>query len=376
MKTVEVVFCMDTEGPCNDPDNNELLHNWSLVDGAMCKLFNSKFREKYVDSFGNNFKIGWFFLSWTGFKTNPRERDFGYHKVRDHYIKKWGKEIKRYGDEECWHYHHPHISGVGNKWGLEWDSSIEYKKIISNQIVDRGWFPVCFRSGGTIMNYDLSKWVEKWFPFDYSNRAPLKFFEMDWSGGVTDWRPYKPDLKNFKKEGSGKRYMCRCMDLHTSLYTSGEKDIVEAFNEASKNGSSVLSVFDHDYRDIESRILDFLSKISLVSEKYKDVNWRFSSPSDAIINVTRNYYNSSSLILDLVILNEELLIKVSSNIYQKYPWVAVKDNDGNIYQFEGPIDIISNRFWVLNVDTLENVDSLYVAVSNDFAQTAIKHVKL
>jgi len=74
---------------------------------AMDKLFDRKFRVKYKDSMGNDLKIGWLFLTWTGFKTNPRGRDFGYHKVRDHYGTRWGKLMDDYGDEECWHYHHP-----------------------------------------------------------------------------------------------------------------------------------------------------------------------------------------------------------------------------------------------------------------------------
>lgn len=39
MSTVHVVFCMDTEGPCDDPINLEILKNWQQVDLAMDKLF-------------------------------------------------------------------------------------------------------------------------------------------------------------------------------------------------------------------------------------------------------------------------------------------------------------------------------------------------
>ena len=31
MGTVKVVFCMDTEGPCDDPSNDELLSSWANV---------------------------------------------------------------------------------------------------------------------------------------------------------------------------------------------------------------------------------------------------------------------------------------------------------------------------------------------------------
>ena len=35
MSKLHVVFCMDTEGSCDDPGNPELLKNWSHVDSAI-----------------------------------------------------------------------------------------------------------------------------------------------------------------------------------------------------------------------------------------------------------------------------------------------------------------------------------------------------
>src|SRR3954452_8873908 len=111
---------MDTEGPCTDPANDDLLATWAEVDAAMDKLLEPRFRERFPDPTGGVLRIGWFFLTWTGFTTNPRQRDVGYHRVRDHYLERWADAVRRYGDEQCWHYHHPSASGVGNEWGLDW----------------------------------------------------------------------------------------------------------------------------------------------------------------------------------------------------------------------------------------------------------------
>ena len=67
-----VVVCMDTEGPCADPENPDLLGTWELVDGAMDTLFGEDFRAAYPDPAGGRMRFGWFFLTWTGFTTNPR----------------------------------------------------------------------------------------------------------------------------------------------------------------------------------------------------------------------------------------------------------------------------------------------------------------
>ena len=117
---VYVVVCMDTEGPCADPGNSELLGTWELVDEAIDKLFDDDFRNAKPDPSGARLRFGWFFLTWTGFTANPRKRAFGYHAVRDHYLERWGARLAELGDEQCWHYHHPPASGTANEWGLDW----------------------------------------------------------------------------------------------------------------------------------------------------------------------------------------------------------------------------------------------------------------
>ena len=362
MDKLYVVFCMDTEGPCDDPNNRELLKDWNKLNPAMDKLFSTKFREKYKDSLGNYFKIGWFFLTWSGFNTNPRKRDFGYHKIRDHYKDRWGKLIEFYGDEECWHYHHPPKSGVGNEWSDDWESSDEYKNIISRQIIERSWFPICFRAGGTIMDSNLSQWVDKWFPFDYSNRAPLRFPEMDWSDGVNSWQPYTPDPVYFKEEGNGRRHMARCMDLLTGTSVLSDDDILQAFEEASSNGKAIISVFDHDYRDIEERVLDFLKKLHECNKDYKNVKLEYMTPSEAIIKFIRNE-EKNKLKLDIQLNDEKFIISVNTSIHQKYPWVAIKNTNGNFEQIEQDIKTISNTRWEIPKKRILLADSIGIAAS-------------
>lgn len=337
MKKVFVVFCMDTEGPCNDPNNSQLLKNWKEVDYAMDKLFSDKFRNYKLDYFGNNFKIGWFFLTWTGFLTNPRSRDFGYHKVRDHYIERWGSQLKKYGDEHCWHYHLPDKTGIGNKWGLNWFETKEHINIISKQILDRKWFPVSYRAGGTFHSNESSLWIDQWFPYDYSNRAPICYPGLvDWSSGFNFWDVYKPDIFDFRKDGNGRRFMARTLDLKTNVFQMNEKEITNAFDHAENFGSSILSVFDHDYRDIEHRIINFIDLIEKVSSKYKDVEFVFSTPKEAIVSSQNIEKYPKSLKIEGAVYKDTLRIWTTSPIFQNIPWIAIEDVDGN------PVQLINN----------------------------------
>jgi SAM-dependent methyltransferase len=342
--TVFVVFCMDTEGPCADPSRPDLLASWPLVDRAMDRLFDERFRTRRPDSFGGSFKIGWFFLTWTGFTTNPRGRDFGYHRIRDHYLDRWGAQLATNGDEHCWHYHHPAASGIGNEWGLDWRAPREYETIMSRQILDRAWFPSCYRAGGTIMDAQSSRWVDSWFPVDYSNRAPVQVGNLvDWSTGVADWSLYHPDVEDFRRAGAGRRLMARTLDLDTSVYRMSDAEVDLAFGRAAAGRSAVLACFDHDYRDIADRVDDYRARVEHASERF-GVPWRYCGPVEAV----RRYVEAPpvrALALEAVWRGSSMWIWSNQPLYQGVPWLAVETADGSaLHVKEGLIRVDATRW--------------------------------
>lgn len=372
--SVQIVFCMDTEGPCDDPNNPELLSNWDLVDTAMDKLFTPEFRNKYPDTTGKHFKIGWFFLTWTGFKTNPRNRDMGYHKIRDHYISRWGNLLDQYGDEHCWHYHHPPASGVGNEWGFDWTVCQEFEQIISRQILERNWFPTCYRAGGTIMDPISSRWVDNWFPFDYSNRAPLSLPDIvDWSSGVAKWELYHPDTEDFRKPGAGHRRMARCLDLVTNVSTFSDRDIEAAFKQAQNGQSAILSCFDHDYRDIADRIHAFLERIHNIAHDYPNVSWQYAGPVEAI----HRYVSANtppSLEIDITCIDNTIHIQTSHPLFQSIPWISVKTESGTIVHQQQGILREDAQHWVWHPE--KNLKWAEVAVGGSTEMGAAATTKL
>jgi SAM-dependent methyltransferase len=342
--TVDVVVCMDTEGPCADPGNPELLATWDAVDVAIDKLFDARFRNRNRDPSGQPMRFGWFFLTWTGFTSNPRGRAFGYHAVRDHYLERWGDTLANYGDEQCWHYHHPSASGVGNEWGLDWTASREYEQILSRQVLERGWFPSCFRAGGTIMSPESSRWVDAWFPVDYSNRAPLDVPGLvDWSRGRAEWGLYHPSSEDFRREGTGRRRMARCLDLATGIHRLTEADVETAFARAERGEPAILACFDHDYRDIEDRLDAFADDVRAVATRHPDVPWRFAGPLGAV----RRYLDAprqAPLELDAWVLDGEVHIRSSTPLHQSIPWLAV-EADGEALHVEENVVRLEPTRW-------------------------------
>ena len=369
-ETVFVVFCMDTEGPCADPANPELLTTWPEVDVAMDKLFDRDFRGRFPDPAGGTLRIGWFFLTWTGFTSNPRARAFGYHAVRDHYVERWGEELAALGDEHLWHYHHPAATGVGNEWGLDWAVGREYEQILSRQILDREWFPPAYRAGGTIMDPVSSRWVDTWFPVDYSNRAPLSLEGLvDWAPGVAEWALYHPSSEDFRVPGSGRRRMARCLDLNTSVHVLSESDVTAAFARAATGRPAILACFDHDYRDISERVDAFRELVASVAERFPHVPWRYAGPVEAV----RGYVEAPPqppLELDAAHHRGAVDVRSSAPLYQAIPWLAVETPSGEVAHVESDVARLDPTRWRWTPPPDLEWERLGVAGSTDLGQTA------
>lgn len=371
MAPVSIVFCMDTEGPCADPGNPELLPTWEAVDAAMDKLFDPAFRARFPDPGGGALRIGWFFLTWTGFATNPRDRAFGYHAVRDHYLERWGEELRSNGDEQLWHYHQPPPSGVGNEWGIDWDASREYERIVSRQLLEREWFPPAYRAGGTIMDAVSSRWVDGWFPVDYSNRAPLELPGLvDWSPGVAEWSLYHPSPEDFRVPGAGRRRMARCLDLETSVYALSESDVAAAFERARHGRAAVLSCFDHDYRDIADRIDAFRELVTAVGRRHPGVEWRYAGPVEAV----RSYLDvppPPALELDAAAHGGSVHIRSSAPLYQSIPWLAVETDDGDVLHVESGLLRLEPTRWRWTPPPDLRWERLAIGGSTDLGASAV-----
>jgi hypothetical protein len=373
--SVQFVLCMDTEGPCVDPALSDLLPSWEALDAAVDRLFDPCFRTRYPDSIGRDLRIGWFFLTWTGFDTNPRQRAFGYHAVRDHYVERWGDRIALTGDEQCWHYHHPAPSRAGNEWGLDWTVCREYEQIVSRQILDRAWFPVCYRAGGTIMDAISSRWIDAWFPFDYSNRAPVDIDGVvDWSTGVRDWSVYHPSAEDFRRPGSGRRHMARSLDLHSRVHALTDDDITAGFERAAAGRPAVVSCFDHDYRDIADRIDDLRARIHRIAAAYPTVTWQYAAPVQAV----RGYLQAPApepLAIEARVDGPALHVRTSAPLHQSIPWLALRSTDGSILHVEEALERVDARHWRWTASREVDWVEAAVAGSTDLGASAVVRVK-
>jgi len=371
---VDVCFLMDTEGPCDDPEKPELNATWERVDACMDKLFEPAFREQHPDPRGGLLRVGWFFLTWTGFRTNPRNRPFGYHRVRDHWLQRWGAQMSRYGDEQCWHYHHPAESGVGNEWGLDWTRFREYEQIVSRQILEREWFPSCFRAGGTILDGVSSRWVDAWFPFDFSNRAPRAVEGLvDWSSGVDRWTVYHPDPEDFRRPGPGRRRMGRSLDRRSWVHELTQSDVDAAFAQAAAGEPAILSCFDHDSRDIADGVDSYREMVADAASRHRNVPWRYAGPVEAMRNFL-DVPEPARLELEASVVDGDVFVSASAPVFQSIPWLAVRRGD-EVEHVVDDVIRVDAASWRWTPRGGESWEEIGIGASTDLGVSAVAVVR-
>lgn len=384
MGKVFIVFCVDTEGPYTDPsyyDPKQLLSSWKDIDRIfLSKVFSEKFRYSYPDSHGNPFVMSWFILNWVGHRTYPVKHDVGYHKIYDHYIKRWGKEIKKYKDEIGWHFHIPAPSGIGNEWGTDWLSTNLHTEILSRMLVDRNFFPNIFRAGGTIEDNIQSNWLENWIPFDYSNRNDpginwgkkeadgRKIKELlPWEKAPTKWQPYHPSERDLTRHGSMKRLITKSLDLKSGVHTMTKGKVLRIFRQV-KNEDIIFSVFDHDFRERESEISEFLSWITEASKK-TSIKFVYAGAGKAM----KLYYKwptESTFKLTIKRANSSLIVKSNKELFNKQPFLAIKF-DANNYKWSSFFKI-GEGTWIYNLLPKERGKTIGIAAHDKYGNTFTK----
>lgn len=286
MTEVLVVHCVDAEGPLggdarrNTDDTPEFYDNWPDIMASLHDLTSRRY--EYADSYGHPYHFEWFPLDFTGFRTNPKQRDTTPHAVYD--------RIRTlpmvWLDGIGFHHHCPPVSGVGDEWADRWDPA-EANRQIRRRFEERGHRPRTFRAGGTIEDNALSGWLNRMFELDFSNRvsersypdAPLA--EFNWFGAPARWGSYRPSADDFLTPGGMRRYIYRCIDLRSRYNEISDRHLVEAFTQAAdEQRPSVLSFFSHDNRDMRPETKNVVRMIRRASERH-GIPWRSCTALEA-----------------------------------------------------------------------------------------------
>ena len=372
---VLVVHCVDSEGPIGgdvrkNPDGTkEFMDNWDDILYSLNEITCEDFRKNYTDSFGEPYSYNWFIMDFTGFKTNPKNRIQKYNDTYDNI-----KSLNTSPDGFYWHDHHVPSSGIGDHWSNDWLSSNEHLNILANRLIDRRDFPEAFRAGGTIEDNNVSVWLEENLMIDYSNRVSYKsfptdnIFDFNWHGAPDHWGFYHPSKYALLKPGDMRRYIVKCVDLKSRFHLLQQWEVDECFRNAlTTNRPIILSYFSHDHRDMREETYYALDLIKTSSAKYK-VPWKTINPVDAIQiadNIERKQVRIS-----ISFSEKQLVCNFSDPIYQKSPFVAVKEKSGRILPLNA---ILENNKCIINIkDSYQEIGIACTSISGNKALKLIK----
>jgi hypothetical protein len=272
--------------------------SWPKLDKMLAEIMSPEFRQRYHDSRGRGWVFNWFAMDHVGFDENPRRRDVGYHNIFDHYKDKIHETASDL-DELHYHFHPASTYRQGHVAGTSYVNSPHLFETLARRIVDRSWFPSCFRAGFYAERPDSHWFLEQWLPFDFSNNAkdesPTEAQQQDISGGrlgdwrraPNDWSHYHPDHDDYQIPGNCRRSIFRALNVGTRLRTIEQADVEAAFSRSARGTPTILAFSDHDWRDMKRDIETVYSMVKKTAKRYPGVNWLHSRARQAAREVLR-----------------------------------------------------------------------------------------
>ena len=272
-----------------------LLHyndTWDKLDAMLDDMLSEAYRFKYADAWGEPWIYNWFIVDHVGYEVNPRRRDIGYHNIFDHYRRRL-KSLPVPRDEVHWHFHPMSTYKEAHICATSFLRSPHLLETLSRRIIDRGWFPSCFRPGFHAERPDSHWFLEQWVPFDFSNQAippnPADAQQDDIAGGrlgdwrraPNDWSPYHPSHDDYQVPGGCRRAIFRCLNVGTRLRLLDRREVARAFARADQGHPTVLAFTNHDFRDMRHDVAATHELMTEVARDYPEVAWQHAGAREA-----------------------------------------------------------------------------------------------
>lgn len=352
---------------------------WDKVDAMLEELLSEDYRKRYADSTGNGWIFSWFLLDHIGYDVNPRRRDIGYHNIFDHYIDILRETGSRQDDVQ-FHFHPMSTYREAHVCATSYLRSPHLLEVLARRVVDRSWFPSCFRPGFHAERPDAHWFLEQWLPFDFANQATEDDVRAqmdvaagrlgDWRRAPRDWSHYHPSHDDYQVPGNCNRTIFRCLNVGTRFKLLDEREVKAAFARADSGKPTILAFTNHDFRDMRIDVASTHALIAAAAKQYPRVEWRHAKAKDAARAVLGRQ-NASPLRLEarLVVLEGAARLEVTANhdTFGPQPFLAIKTRDKRYLSDNFDVQI-PKRHWTYTFDSdtvpLSAIEQIGIA-SND-----------
>ena len=374
-------------------------YNWKKIKEMTDRIFSDKFRKKYCDTFGNPWVFNWFCLDHVGYKTNPRRRELGHHKIFDFYKKTLLKN-KKFNDGLFWHFHPMSVYKEAHRCATSYVNSPELHNILCKKIIERSYFPSVFRAGFQAERPDSHLFLEQWIPFDMTNMSTRNNKDLDlsldfklgrsgdWRRAPKEWSIYHPSHDDYQKKGNCRRWIGRALNVMNRIASIDQKEINNAFKEANSRGYALVGCASHDFRDLEPEVKYLHKLISKSSKKFKNVVFKFSNAKTAFVETAKklekinlkplkfkiNYYKKTKKDFDRI----QVVVK-QGKVFGPQPFLAFKTKKNRF--FCDNFDLSQKKdIWnyAFHSDTIpiEDLDIIAVAANDKLGNVHIEKLKI
>ncbi len=311
--------------------------SWQKIDAMLDVIMASDFRNEALDSFGNGWIYNWHCVDHVGFEENPRGRELGFHKISDYYA---SAKLRYDSPQDGLHFHHhpvPFSRAAHHPATHYFNHTPAIFEIISRRVIDRSWFPCVNRPGFHSTRPDSHWFLEQFVPFDIANQSKDEgdTEQRDISGGrFGDWRrapitwtPYHPSHDDYQVPGECRRWIARCLNVGSRVRLLREDDVELAFQEAEKGEPVILAFANHDFRDIRPDVNYVRGLLAKVSDRFPGVRYRFSEAREAMRNAL-GLESARPIEFQISRDVDRLNIEVDTNTFGPTPFLAIKTVDG------------------------------------------------
>jgi hypothetical protein len=363
---VYLVINVDTEGPSSVDKNAD----WAAIEREITSVLDPAFRANHVAGLQRPLVLSWFVVDWIGVQTRCG-RALGYHAVFDRYQHLLQQaRVKGIGDELYWHYHHALPDHVESN-NRDWLKFPEYERIISRRLLERGFYASCYRAGNTWEDAVVSRWLERWLPFDFSNRAPQRGRNFDWSRAPSDWIVYHPDSADVQRRGTQRRLLGRSVSIENGWFR--REEVERAFLVARTGRPSYLSFFTHDYKPLRDYVEQGLREIDRVAKDFPGVPIEPVSARELFRRL------SSARAQPFALRSEhaagELTLRASSPIFGEQPWLAVTDERGETKRLDFKPNNRQALAWSIDANAIERAHEAAAAAASPSGDVAVLRIK-
>jgi len=362
--------------------------SWSMIKKMLAKISSKNFRKSIVDDIKNEYVLTWHCVDHVNYKFNPRKRTIGYGKIfkfyKDHIVK------SKTRDKLGFHFHPMSIYQEAHRNATLWQRSDNLYQVLCRRIIDENWFPVANRAGFHVERPDSHLFLEQYIPFDLSNTNKKEKRSQDvveaasgwdWRRAPNNWEIYNPSHDDYQTKGKCRRYIGRVLSINNRTESIDQTEVNKAFQRAYNGKNTLLAVTSHDFRNIETEILEFYSYIKKAKKKYPKVKYYFKdtvSGFQKTLNISNHKNDQIKLKIYKISKNKFRIKATQGKVFGPQPFLAIKFKNNRYLHDNLDFGLKKNEwFYTLGPDSVRVEDAKIIAVGaadikGNFHTTQIK----